>query len=410
MANKSKQKRLRRENESILAVKPIDKTNSNADEISKDTRSNWWFGLTHQGKFLTIGIIALLSLGTLGAGLKYLDDDAKRELAKRNTSTPLNPVKNESLLNNVNPFLPAPNPTATPQLSKELIYAGSRLITVEDANANAAPPADLAIWRPSTGVWWVMSGQGSQQVSVSWGTNGDKAVPGDYDGDGKTDFAVYRASDGGWYILKSSTGDASWTSTSFGQSGDLPAQADYDGDGKTDIAVYRPSAGAWYLQQSASGFLGISFGLSNDIPTPADYDGDGRADVAFRRGSDQTFYVLRSSNNQYQSQQLGNSTDAPVSADYDGDGKADYAVRNAANWIIRNSSNGQTQTISWQSGSDKAVYNDYDGDGKVDVAVWRNSDGNWFIRQSSRLGHANELRQVQWGTADDIPVPAYYRR
>ncbi len=119
MANKSKQKRLRRENESILAVKQIDKTNSNADEISGDTRKGWWFGLSSQSKLLTIGIIALLSLGTLGAGLKYLDDDARRELAKRNTSTPLNPVEDQSLLSSVNPFLPAP-PTATPQLSKEL--------------------------------------------------------------------------------------------------------------------------------------------------------------------------------------------------------------------------------------------------------------------------------------------------
>src|SRR2546430_1867269 len=34
--------------------------------------------------------------------------------------------------------------TPTPQLSKEYIYAGSRLLAVEDANANAAPPTDLA--------------------------------------------------------------------------------------------------------------------------------------------------------------------------------------------------------------------------------------------------------------------------
>ena len=45
----------------------------------------------------------------------------------------------------------APLPTPTPQLSKEYIYAGSRLLAVEDANANAAPPADLAVWRPSNG-------------------------------------------------------------------------------------------------------------------------------------------------------------------------------------------------------------------------------------------------------------------
>lgn len=84
-----------------------------------------------------------------------------------------------------NPFA-APLPTPTPQLAKEYIYAGSRLLAVEDANANAAPPTDLAVWRPSSGVWWIMAGNGSPQVVQGWGMQGDIPVAGDYDGDGKT--------------------------------------------------------------------------------------------------------------------------------------------------------------------------------------------------------------------------------
>src|SRR5215207_1076031 len=46
-----------------------------------------------------------------------------------------------------NPFTAPPSPTPTPALqkSKEYVYAGSRLLAVEDANASAVPPSDLAI-------------------------------------------------------------------------------------------------------------------------------------------------------------------------------------------------------------------------------------------------------------------------
>ena len=80
----------------------------------------------------------------------------------------------------------------TPQLAREYIYAGSRLLAVEDANASAEPPADLAVWRPSDGNWYIMGQQGSQQTTFHWGQNGDIPQPGDFDGDGKTDFSVYR--------------------------------------------------------------------------------------------------------------------------------------------------------------------------------------------------------------------------
>ncbi|MFN2393994.1 MAG: FG-GAP repeat domain-containing protein, partial [Pyrinomonadaceae bacterium] len=75
------------------------------------------------------------------------------------------------------------------------------------------------------------------------------------------------------------------SAVAFGTSGDIPVAADYDGDGKADVAVFRPSNGIWYLQRSQLGFTGIAFGTIEDKPVPADYDGDGKADVAVFRPS-----------------------------------------------------------------------------------------------------------------------------
>ncbi len=301
--------------------------------------------------------------------------------------------------------LAAPLPSPTPQLSKEYLYAGSRLLAVEDANANAAPPTDLAVWRPSTGQWWVLGGQGSQQTLANWGQSGDIPVPGDYDGDGKTDFSIFRPSNSQWYIVYSGSNTFP-PPYAFGIAGDKPAQADYDGDGRTDAAVFRPSDNNWYVLGTTNGFYYSTWGATNDIPVSADYDGDGRADIAIWRPSEQKFYSVNSSNGGWQVISFQQSSTQPVCGDYDGDGKADFAIKSGADWIIRNSATAATSVTTWQLASDIPVPNDYDGDGKCDIATWRDSNGNWYIRQSA----TNTLRQQAWGQSGDIPVPAFYRR
>ena len=133
---------------------------------------------------------------------------------------------------------------------------------------------DYTVWRG--GNWYIiLSGQSTPTgVAIPWGAAGDIPVPGDYDGDSIMDFAIYRANSAQgpiWVIRRSSalSNLATFSKTyQWGLAGDQPVPGDYDGDGHTDIAVYRPSNGTWYVRTSSSNYATATaqqWGLPEDI-------------------------------------------------------------------------------------------------------------------------------------------------
>ena len=106
----------------------------------------------------------------------------------------------------------------------------------------------------------------------------------DFDGDHSTDLgALYRGRsplDSLWYAP--GTAGRGPFQIYFGATGDMPVPGDYDGDGRTDAAIFRPSTGLWYGPRTGAAQIVVQMilGQSGDVPVPGDYDGDGRTDPA----------------------------------------------------------------------------------------------------------------------------------
>ena len=160
------------------------------------------------------------------------------------------------------------------------------------SSRDAAPPAISArAYRPGYGVPVTPPHPLRDDAPTE---NAEIKVPGDYDGDGELDEAIWRAADGYWVIRQSSDGQSKHIP--WGERGDVPVPDDYDGDRKTDLAVWRPTDGVWHIIHSSNGVqIFQPWGERGDRPTPADYDEDGKLDLAVWRPSENAWLIIRSS-------------------------------------------------------------------------------------------------------------------
>ncbi len=276
------------------------------------------------------------------------------------------------------------------------------------------------MFRPSNGFWYELRSRNNVFFALQFGQATDRIAPADYDGDGKTDIAVFRDTVAGagnsayFYITRSV--DNSFVPVQFGATGDVPVTGDWDGDGKADLAVYRDGSltggqSFFYYRPSSQptvNFNTIPLGVTGDKPLVGDFDGDGRIDPAVFRASSATWIILKSSINQITQTTFGLSTDIPAPADFDGDGITNLAVFRPSNgfWYIARPTGNPAQNfeaVQFGANGDRPVPADYDGDGRADVAVFRPANGSWYILRSSE-----GLTGVQFGTSEDRPIPGAY--
>ncbi|EFK06581.1 FG-GAP repeat protein, partial [delta proteobacterium NaphS2] len=219
----------------------------------------------------------------------------------------------------------------------------------------------------------------------------------DFDGDGKSDYAIFRPSDGRWYIRYATGATAVYT---WGSKGDIPCPADVNNDGRAELIVFRPWQGRWYIRYWNGSTTSIVWGAIGDIPIPLDYDGDGRAELAVYRWwtDNQGRWYIRYWNGTSTMIPWGVKTDTPLSRDIDGDGRDDLIVfRTNGKWFVRYAAGGYGVDTWGTWGDIPLCYRA--SSGNWNIAVWRPSAGMFFEKV---FGGASQA-PFYYGVAGDIP-------
>jgi len=132
--------------------------------------------------------------------------------------------------------------------------------------------AERAVFRPGTGEWRIQGPGTAGAYTIRFGfANNTQAVPvpGAYDAspaDQRTQEAFWQPSTGTYYIR---TPDGNTRTVQFAK-GDIPAPGDYEGTGQTEAAVYRPSTGQWLVASTTGVQHQLTrFGGTGDVPTLA---------------------------------------------------------------------------------------------------------------------------------------------
>ena len=252
---------------------------------------------------------------------------------------------------------------------------------------------DLVVYNETLGLWKIINlYSGYTLTNMYYGGAGYEPLAGDYDGDMISDAGLYRYASGYWYVKRLSDnllaqfGGNYWAGPRLvSKGGFVQVASDYDGDGKTDPAMYNETSGMWSALFSGSAYMYASgvFGGPGYAAIPADYDGDGITDYAIYNEMTSQWIALYSSDKYSMVSGLfGGPGYTAEPADYDGDGLADPCIYNeaAGHWIILKTGSGYALVVLPLGGPGfKPVPADYNGDGKADACLYNEATGNWFI-------------------------------
>ena len=237
--------------------------------------------------------------------------------------------------------------------------AGLAFLSIDAAQAGEGF-VDLALYRPSTGQFFVRSGLNGSVTSIAFGAPGDKGLLCKWQSNtinGPDNLLLFR--NGTWFINFAGDGLAVNASGPYGAGTDQPLCGNYGIQARGDLGLFR--SGLWFLNGSLQ--PSFSFGMGGDVAVYIGAKG------------------------------FGNSTNRQNMI---------YGVYRSGTWFIDETGSGApTRTVNFGGLSQDVplLMPSWNGDLQYSLAIYR--DGTWFIRPDVA---AASVVTVQFGAIGDIPL------
>lgn len=295
--------------------------------------------------------------------------------------------------------------------------------------------ADFAFFNQEKKLWSITYGKDASEVEIDLSDNilanyNSKhtyiPVPGDYDGDGKTDIGVFNRNSSEWYFMRVEDNRMLPAKKWCWEWSEVPRPGDVDGDGKTDVSCYNSKDKRWpTLLSSHGGYYNMTYNTADaDYVLYSDLDDDGKDDYIVYRPADSAYKIYLASAGLKPAAsascgaanepeviivKMGNPNVRLVPADFDGDEKIDLATwtPETGEWefayartFIKAAGGAKENSLIFGGPGDIPMPMDFDGDGKSEIAVLHQDSGKLEIMYDD-----NQIKQIDLSKFKDW-VPA----